>query len=48
MDRQEEKWKKEQAALKEKQKADELRKQILEEREREELDGLAHTAGIKE
>ena len=48
LDRQEEKWKKEQAALKEKQKAEELKKQILEEREREELDSLAHAAGVKE
>jgi hypothetical protein len=45
---QEDKWKREQAALKEKQKAEELKKQILEEREREELDGLAHAAGIKQ
>ena len=45
---QEDKWKREQAALKEQQKAEELKKQILEEREREELDGLAHAAGIKQ
>lgn len=45
---QEDKWKREQAALKEKQKAEELKKQILEEREHEELEGLAHAAGIKQ
>ena len=45
---QEEKWKREQAAAKEKQKAEELKKQIVEEREHEELDALAHAAGIKQ
>ncbi len=45
---QEDKWKREQAAAKEKQKAEEIKKQIIEEREHEELDDLAHAAGIKQ
>ena len=45
---QEDKWKREQAAAKEKQKAEEIKKQIIEEREHEELDALAHAAGIKQ
>ncbi|CAK0779174.1 hypothetical protein CVIRNUC_004711 [Coccomyxa viridis] len=48
LDRQEDKWKREQAAAKEEQKAEEIKKQIIEEREHEELDALAHAAGIKQ
>ena len=48
LDNQEEKWKREQAAAKEKQKLEELRKQIAEERQDEELAAVAHAAGIKE
>ncbi|EIE25794.1 hypothetical protein COCSUDRAFT_13100 [Coccomyxa subellipsoidea C-169] len=45
---QEEKWKREQAAEKETRKLDEIRKQIAEERQREELETVAHAAGVKD
>ncbi|CAL8469997.1 g9539 [Coccomyxa elongata] len=45
---QEEKWKREQAAAKEKSKLDEIRKQIAEERQREEIEAVAHAAGVKD
>ena len=48
LDNQEEKWKREQAAAKEKSKLDELKKQIILERQQEELAAVAHAAGVKE
>lgn len=45
---QEEKWKREQAAEKEKRKLDEIRKQISDERQREEIEAVATAAGVKE
>ena len=45
---QEEKWKREQAAEKETRKLDEIRKQIAEERQHEEMMAVAHAAGVKE
>ena len=48
LDNQEEKWKREQAAAKEKAKLDELQKQIVLERQQEELHAVAQAAGVKE
>lgn len=48
LDNQEEKWKREQAAAKEKSKLDELKKQIVLERQQEELAAVAQAAGVKE
>ena len=43
----EEVWKREQAAAAEERKAEELRKQIQEERKRDELSQIAENAGIQ-
>ena len=48
LDNQEEKWKREQAAAKEKAKLNELQKQIAMERQQEELHAVAQAAGVKE
>ena len=48
MQNQEEKWKREQAAEKEAKKLAEIRTQIEQERQREELHQVAIAAGVKE